>query len=396
MRLPYTLLLVLVAGCAYSPPPLSVSWFPEVGMTKQQIDAIYQSKPNSGDNLAICNPNAAFHQYDSKSQTELVRPPVGRVVFLFEKVTRPLGGYCGMTSRNPSRHPVLGTGELVGFYFTLQEAMLAQNEIKKAQDLVVQKNKKEIEQQENEFKSRRDERERSASPMERKPKQDQAANQEKTQRPVRPASYGSAFFISDDGHLVTNQHVIDGCQKVVITARNIDTPAFVLASDKENDIAVLETEMRTKNSIHIGKVSPQLTEDVYVAGFPFSSASNIASSVKVTKGIVSSLAGLNNNFSVVQIDAAIQPGNSGGAIVNEMGNAVAVAVGKLDLEFFVRRYGVVPEGTNFGVKGSVVGNILQSLGIESVEARESKPSKQAFARLLDDATVLLSCYKQSE
>ena len=71
-----------------------------------------------------------------------------------------------------------------------------------------------------------------------------------------------------------------------------------------------------------------------MAGFPFSSTASISRTIKVTKVIVSSVSGLNHNFSNIQIDAALQPGNSGGPIVNADGNAVAVAVAGLNVKFF--------------------------------------------------------------
>ena len=67
-----------------------------------------------------------------------------------------------------------------------------------------------------------------------------------------------------------------------------------------------------------------------MAGFPFGDA--ISSSIKFTQGIVSSMSGIGDNYSQIQIDAAIQPGNSGGPIVDELGNVIAVAVSKLDLK----------------------------------------------------------------
>ena len=60
-----------------------------------------------------------------------------------------------------------------------------------------------------------------------------------------------------------------------------------------------------------------------MAGYPF--GNEVSSSIKVTKGIISSLAGIGNNCSNVQIDAALQVGNSGGAILDEMGNVVSMA-----------------------------------------------------------------------
>ena len=73
-----------------------------------------------------------------------------------------------------------------------------------------------------------------------------------------------------------------------------------------------------------------MLQDIYVAGYPF--GMGISSSVKVTKGIISSLTGVGNNFSEMQIDAALQSGNSGGPILDEQGNVVGVAVAKLDLQ----------------------------------------------------------------
>ena len=58
----------------------------------------------------------------------------------------------------------------------------------------------------------------------------------------------------------------------------------------------------------------------------------ISSGVKVTRGIVSSLSGIGDNFSQIQIDAALQPGNSGGPIIDIRGDVVGVAVSKLDLK----------------------------------------------------------------
>ena len=67
-------------------------------------------------------------------------------------------------------------------------------------------------------------------------------------------------------------------------------------------------------------------------------------------GIVSSLTGIGNNYFEIQIDAALQPGNSGGPIMYEFGNIIAVAVAKLDMKTIIKGYGVILENTNFGIK----------------------------------------------
>ena len=93
-----------------------------------------------------------------------------------------------------------------------------------------------------------------------------------------------------------------------------------------------------------------------MASFPFGDA--ISSSIKFTQGIVSSMFGIGYNYSQIQIDATIQPGNSGGPTVDDKGNAEAVAVVKLYLQKIYKDFGVMPENTNFGIIASAVRNLL--------------------------------------
>ena len=128
---------------------------------------------------------------------------------------------------------------------------------------------------------------------------------------------------------------------------------------------------------------------MYVAGYPF--GKEISTSVKVTKGIISSLTGIGNNFSNMQIDAALQPGNSGGPILDEKGNLVGVAVAKLDLDYIMENYGVVPEGTNFGIKSNVVRNLLDSNEVDNPSASRSSISKTKLGKMIDSGTYYISC-----
>ncbi|MDC0431956.1 trypsin-like peptidase domain-containing protein, partial [Paracoccaceae bacterium] len=109
------------------------------------------------------------------------------------------------------------------------------------------------------------------------------------------ASSGSGFAVSSDGYVITNHHVIEGCQKVVVHTKGKELPVRVITYDPQNDLALLKGDFRPKTVFPLSNNRPELLQDIYVAGFPF--GDKFSTSVKVTKGIISSLTGLGNNFS---------------------------------------------------------------------------------------------------
>ena len=207
---------------------------------------------------------------------------------------------------------------------------------------------------------------------------------------VISASSGSGFAISQDGHVITNNHVIEGCQNVKIHHKGNTVSAKVLTFDPRNDIALLKGDFRPSTVFPLSNQKPELLQDIYVAGYPF--GRKVSTSVKVTKGIVSSLTGIGNNFSNIQIDAALQPGNSGGPILNDRGNVVGVAVSKLDIKKILKSYGTIPENTNFGVKTSVVKSITDSVNVSLPRPNKSSISKSKLGEMISDGTYYLSCW----
>jgi len=201
---------------------------------------------------------------------------------------------------------------------------------------------------------------------------------------------GTGFMVTDKGHIITNNHVINGCDNVKTYQKGQDYPVTIIATDSVNDLALLKTTLKTKDVLSLSNKNAFLMQDVFVAGYPF--GKSVSSSVKVTKGIVSALSGLRNNYSNMQIDAALQPGNSGGPILDEKGNAVGVAVAKLSLAKAVKDWGVVPEGTNFGIKSSVVRNFMESNNVNPMPPRTSSITKQQLAQKVTNSTLYLSCW----
>lgn len=211
-------------------------------------------------------------------------------------------------------------------------------------------------------------------------------NPEKTYR----VANGTGFFVSDDAYVITNQHVIDGCNEVQIHSNGEMASASLISQDRINDLALLRTKLEPESTFTLAPENPYLLQDVIAAGFPF--GESVSSTIKVTKGVVSSLSGLGDNSGQIQIDAALQPGNSGGPIIDENGNVVGVAVAKLDLEKSIESFGVVPENVNFGIKLSNLKTFLDDNKISYTVGKEQKVKNSALGKLATEATVLLSCW----
>jgi len=207
---------------------------------------------------------------------------------------------------------------------------------------------------------------------------------------VYSAASGSGFAVTSDGYVITNYHVIKGCTDVYIHDKGKSILSTIVTFDPNNDIALLKGNFKPRNFYPLSRESTKLLTEVYVAGHPF--GRDISTSVKVTRGIVSSLTGVANNFSNLQIDASLQPGNSGGPIMNDKGNVIGVAVAKLDLDTIVEDYGVVPENVNFGVKANVVINIMESENIKLPKPNLKSMPMSELSEMITDGTYYLSCW----
>ena len=225
--------------------------------------------------------------------------------------------------------------------------------------------------------------------------------QPKVAAPVKPtpspqtadtynAASGTGFYVSDAGHIITNHHVIDGCKDIKVHSKGEVLTTLKIADDRQNDLALLKVSHKPSHVFPLSGDSPYPLQDIVVAGFPF--GDRVSSSLKFTKGIVSSLSGIGNNYSEIQIDAALQPGNSGGPIIDEYGNIIAVAVAKLDMKKILKDYGVIPENTNFGIKTSAVRNLLQGNAVSTKPPNTEILSKKELSRTATDGTVFLSCW----
>lgn len=201
---------------------------------------------------------------------------------------------------------------------------------------------------------------------------------------------GTGFFVSKSGHIITNEHVINGCSDIKVHFKNEAMPSKIIAADRLNDLALLRVKKSPEVVFELSPENPYLLQDVIAAGYPF--GNKISNSIKVTRGVVSSLSGIGNNYSEIQIDAALQPGNSGGPLIDENGNVVGVAVSKLDAEYALEKFGSLPENTNFGIKVSAVKSLLEAHEVQFLSGDNQKLPNSRLGKLANEGTVFLSCW----
>jgi serine protease Do len=140
--------------------------------------------------------------------------------------------------------------------------------------------------------------------------------EERVQRGV-----GSGFIISDDGYVLTNAHVVEGADEVVVTLTDRrEFKAKVLGSDARSDVAVLKVDARNLPSVRIGDSSKiRVGEWVIAIGSPF----NLENTV--TAGIISAKARDTGEYlPLIQSDVAVNPGNSGGPLINMRGEVIGI------------------------------------------------------------------------
>ncbi|TFW33319.1 DegQ family serine endoprotease [Massilia horti] len=132
---------------------------------------------------------------------------------------------------------------------------------------------------------------------------------------------GSGFIISDDGYVLTNAHVVEGAEEVTVTLTDRrEFKAKVLGVDRRSDVALLKVDARNLPSVRIGDSSKiRVGEWVIAIGSPF----NLENTV--TAGIISAKARDTGDYlPLIQSDVAVNPGNSGGPLINMRGEVIGI------------------------------------------------------------------------
>jgi len=220
-------------------------------------------------------------------------------------------------------------------------------------------------------------------PKKQKPKKKVPKKEVPKDNEIVAAASGSGFFVSNAGHIISNHHVIEGCDTTKLSFKGKQVKADVLAVDKTNDLAILKANLIPNKVYPVAIEDASLLEDIIIAGYPL--GKKVSAAIKTSKGSITALAGYGDNYSQFQTDAALNQGNSGGPIMNQKGNVIGVAVAN-----YGKKAGV--ESFNFGIKSSTLKAFASANGLTFLPPNNRDLSNKDLGKLITDGTVYLECY----
>jgi peptidoglycan hydrolase-like protein with peptidoglycan-binding domain len=207
----------------------------------------------------------------------------------------------------------------------------------------------------------------------REAREAQATPQQKPQQET--ASSGTGFFVAPN-LFMTNKHVVDGCNTIDVRypGQTLHS-ATISGQDITNDLALLRTDM-SGESVASFRLGPRLGEAVATYGFPYHGI--LSSSGNFTLGNVTSLAGMEDDTRFLQMSTPIQPGNSGGPLLDMSGAVVGVVVSQLSAITMMLAGDSVPQNVNFAIHAAVATNFLSIKGVKP-KTLDTSASVQALS-----------------
>jgi len=173
-----------------------------------------------------------------------------------------------------------------------------------------------------------------------------------------PGSTGTGFFLGPRT-LVTAAHVVARCEQIALA----DGSALdLVAIDPELDVAVLTAPRPAPSWLSLADGAPaRLGQRVHAAGFPYYAIAGTA--LHLTSGNVSALAGIDDDPRFFSFSAPVQPGNSGGPLIDAKGAVLGLVVARLSEDFIVEATGTLPQNVNYALAERELAAFLGEAGV---------------------------------
>jgi S1-C subfamily serine protease len=203
---------------------------------------------------------------------------------------------------------------------------------------------------------------------------------------------GTGFFVSPDGFLLTAAHVVKNAKSITLETKQGTVSARVVQVDTANDAALLKAEGRFLCLAVTPSRNVKLGADVFTVGFPNIDIQGAAP--KLTKGSINALSGIQDDPRAFQISVPVQPGNSGGPLLDATGNVIGVVVSQLDAVKTALITGSLPQGVNYAVKSAYVQPLLDAIPETSALPSPVKPrSFEDAVRAAETAVCIVLTYE---
>jgi S1-C subfamily serine protease len=201
---------------------------------------------------------------------------------------------------------------------------------------------------------------------------------------------GTGFFVAPH-NIVTNAHVVEGCRDITVAHASRSERGRLIAADKANDLALIDVPGLETTSIPTLRDDIRVGEQVATYGYPLSNL--LPSSGNFTLGHVSAIAGIGDDSRFVQISTPIQPGNSGGPLMDKAGNVVGIIVAKLNASAFFSQFRDLPQNVNFAIKTSVLRAFLSSRNVstQTKAPNSDRQESEALAAIGQRVAVFIVC-----
>jgi S1-C subfamily serine protease len=193
--------------------------------------------------------------------------------------------------------------------------------------------------------------------------------------------FGTGFFATEKGHILTNRHVVEGCRSIKTRDQH---ELQILSLSEDADLALLKSDIEPPSAATF-RSSPALKLGETVVAFGYPLPGLLSAAGNMSSGTISALTGLRDDKAFLQISAPLQPGNSGGPLLDDSGNVIGVVVGKLDAVKMAAITGDIPQNVNFAVHLTAVKAFLSDFQV-FYKSRVSA----AGAKVVDVAAVARS------
>ena len=203
----------------------------------------------------------------------------------------------------------------------------------------------------------------------------------------------TGFFVTGDGYLVSNHHVVKNAGEIFLVTSIATIPAKVIKVDEVSDLALLKATGQFSALPVTDSQKAKLGSQVVTVGFP--GAPLMGYSPKYSRGDIAGLSGILDEPVRFQISVPIQPGNSGGALLDSCGNVVGVVSQKIDVEKTFASIGALPENVNYAIKSRYLLRLLDSVPDASAKLMPSRTKKikaEEIATSAEKASVMILIY----